>query len=138
MHLPTSSFVRLLGKFGLLMGACFILYVCAFPNQTVAQIQSGVLDTQVNAAGSATGLDGSTDIRIMIATIVQVSLGLLGTIFLVLIVMASYWFIIARGREDYVQKAKITMVRGTVGMIIILISYSITTFLKNTIEYVAR
>lgn len=137
MQLQISSYKHLLGKYILpllyIVGLIFLVH----PSVLHAQIQPGVFDSQTQATGDATGLDGTTDIRIILMTLVQYALGMLGTIFLVLIVFAGYWYIIARGREDYVTKAKITLVRGVVGMIIVLLSYAITTFVKNTIAYVS-
>lgn len=119
------------------IGVCVLATFFLFPDLASAQIEAGVLNVQVDAAGGETGLDGETDIRVFAATLVQYFLGVLGTVFLVLIVFASYWLIIARGREDYIDKAKKTLIRAVVGMTLVLMSYGVATFIKQTVIHIS-
>jgi len=107
---------------------CFIAFV---PELTHA-IQSGVASPQLDAAGGSAGIT-NTDPRIFIASMIQIALGVLGTVFAGLMVLAGYWFLIARGREDYIDNAKKTMLRAVTGLLIVLLSYGITSLvLGNT------
>lgn len=75
----------------------------------------------------------SQDPRRLIFSIIQIALGLIGSIFLVLLIMAGYWLAIARGREDYIEKAQKTAWRAIVGIVIVLMSYSFTVFISGAL-----
>jgi hypothetical protein len=103
---------------------------------SVLALQTGVATGQLDAAGGATGLNSTAtqDPRIFVATLVQYLLGILGTLFTALILLGGYYYFIARGREDYIQKAKSTMLRAVVGLVIIMISYTVTVFVKGLVS----
>jgi len=68
----------------------------------------------------------------MIATIIKAGLGLLGIIFIVLLVLAGFNWMTAAGDEEKVTKAKNTITRAVIGLIIIIAAYAITVFVfKN-------
>jgi len=108
---------------------CFIMFLPAFTHA----IQSGVASPQLNAAGNNTGLTGG-DPRIFIATMIQMGLGVLGTVFAGLMVLGGYWFLTANGRDDYIEKARKTMIRATIGLVIIMLAYSITTLVNTGVS----
>lgn len=78
--------------------------------------------------GAFTGLSADKDVREVIATVIKVSLGFLGTIALVLIVYAGFLWMTAAGKEDQVTTAKNIMYYAVIGLAIILAAFSITTF----------
>jgi Zn-dependent protease with chaperone function len=59
------------------------------------------------------------------------ALGILGTIFFVLIVYAGFLWMTAAGEEDKTGKAKKLIFSGVVGLLIILSAYAITDFVIN-------
>ena len=68
----------------------------------------------------------------MIATVIKAVLGLLGIIFIVLLVLAGFNWMTAAGDEEKVTKAKNTITRAVIGLIIIIAAYAITVFVfKN-------
>lgn len=68
----------------------------------------------------------------VMAVAIQAFLGLLGIIFLILIIYAGYNWMIAQGEEEKVNKAKDTIQRAVIGLIIIISAYAITYFVfKN-------
>jgi len=71
---------------------------------------------------------GVTGISTIVGTVIQALLGLLGVIFLVLILYAGYNWMIARGEEEKVEKAKDTLTRATIGLIITVGAYAISYF----------
>jgi hypothetical protein len=85
------------------------------------------INTNLEPIGSITGL-GSGDIRTIVARIIYVALGLLGTIFLVLIIYAGFLWMTSGGDEEKVNRAKNLIKNGVIGLIIILCSYAITYF----------
>ncbi|MFA5211602.1 MAG: hypothetical protein WC414_03870 [Patescibacteria group bacterium] len=75
---------------------------------------------------------GRTDPRVMASRIINISLSLLGTIFVVLTVYAGFLWMTAGGNDDQVGKAKNILYASIIGLLIILSAYSISNFvLKN-------
>ncbi len=64
----------------------------------------------------------------IIGTVIGVALGLIGIIFLVLMIFAGYNWMTAQGDEDKVSKAKDTITRSIIGLIIVVGSYAIWRF----------
>jgi len=96
--------------------------------------QTGPLNELQNVAEEG-GYDASTDESTMagiIAVVVKAFLGLLGVIFLILMIYAGYIWMTAGGEEEKVTKAKDTIRRAIIGLIIVVAAYSITYFVfKN-------
>lgn len=78
--------------------------------------------------GAATGL-GDQDIRVVIAQIIRVGLGILGTLALVIFIYAGVLYMTSKGEADVIEKAKKMMVQALIGLLIILSSYSIVLFI---------
>lgn len=77
--------------------------------------------------GSATGLTYA-DPRAVAAAIIRASLSVLGTVALVIIIIAGYTWMTAGGNEEKVGEAKKWLSAGIIGLIIILSAYAITSF----------
>lgn len=116
--------------------ASFLLIVLFLPEESALALQGGIATPQLDAAGQSTGLS-SGDPRVFVATMIQGALGILGTIFAGLLILAGYWFLIARGREEYIENAKTTMLRAVIGLIIVLLSYSVTTLIKTALTTIS-
>lgn len=98
---------------------------------------SDTVSTQIKASGKTAGLtkNGETiDPRLAAASIIQMVLQLLGMIFVSLVVLAGFWLITAKGDEGKIEKAHNTIQAAIVGLIIILMSYSITRFVGNQVR----
>ncbi len=77
-----------------------------------------------------TGL-GTTDIRIVIAKIIRYLLGFLGIIALLLIMYAGWLWMSSGGNEEKIARAKKTLINAAIGLIIIVTSFGIVTFILN-------
>lgn len=77
--------------------------------------------------GAASGL-GSTDIRITVARVINIVLGLLGIIALGLILYAGFTWMTSGGNEEKLTTAKKTLWASVIGLIIILSSFAISNF----------
>jgi hypothetical protein len=82
--------------------------------------------------GAATGLS-NTDPRIIAARIIQIFLGLLGTIALGLIIYAGFLWMTAAGNEEKIDQAKKILVSAVIGLAIILSAFGIATFILNSL-----
>lgn len=79
---------------------------------------------------TATGLV-TTDIRVVIANIIRVFLGLLGVIALILVLYGGFVWMTAAGNEEKIATAKKLLMNAAIGLAIILSAYSITVFIMS-------
>lgn len=102
---------------------------------TVPMTQAAILDSDLveqiewssdNTANSFDSNTNSSSMAQIIADVIAVFLGLLGIIFVILIIVAGYNWMTAAGNEDKVEKAQHLISRATIGLIIILAAYAIT------------
>src|SRR3989339_1570232 len=81
---------------------------------------------------AATGL-GNTDPRIIIANIIRIALGFLGIIAVLIIIYGGWLWMTAAGEASPVDKAKKTLVSAVIGLIIILMSFALASFILNNL-----
>lgn len=74
-----------------------------------------------------TGLT-ATDPRLVVGRIINVALGLLGTIAVALIIFAGFRWMTAGGNEDGVKQAQQILFAAVIGLVIILSAYAISNF----------
>ncbi|MFZ2681886.1 MAG: hypothetical protein WAZ14_02230 [Patescibacteria group bacterium] len=84
----------------------------------------------VTAANS--GL-GSNDLVTIIGTVIKVFLGVLGIIFLILVLYSGFLWMTAGGDDKQVERAKKILINGVVGLVIMMFSYAITSFVINAL-----
>lgn len=70
----------------------------------------------------------AADPRIIASRIINVVLGVLGTIATILIFYAGFLWMTAAGDDDQIGKSKSIMTAAIIGLVVILASYSISTF----------
>ncbi len=83
-----------------------------------------------NGQGPATA---GAQLPILIGRIIRTLLGLLGIIFLVLMVYAGFLWMTARGESDPIDKAKEIIKQAIIGIIIIFLAYALTGFIINAV-----
>ena len=71
----------------------------------------------------------------VVAVVIQGALGLLGIIFLIIMVFAGYRWMTASGNEESVKTSKQMITRAIIGLIIILMAYAITYFIFNQLPF---
>ncbi len=112
-------------------GICFL----AFP--AWAQSSFGeLLETIGDSSGYMETPDKDSFI-VAIARIINVFLGILGVIFVVLIIYGGFMWMTAAGNNDKVEKAKKIISRSVIGVLIILTSYLVTWFVMSRLVEVA-
>ncbi len=89
---------------------------------------SSGINNQTNALNSSAGFDASTGVDDIVAMIINVALGLLGLIFLVLLVLGGYQWMTAGGNEKEVEGAQARIKTAIIGLVIVLTAYAITAF----------
>src|SRR3989339_2157923 len=99
----------------------FPVFVFAQPDYT------GELDAAGTAVyGSSNSMQGN--VYYIVGSIISVLISLIGVIFLILLIYAGFLWMTAGGNEKQVEKAKDMMLRAVVGLVILLASYSLSTF----------
>ena len=78
-------------------------------------------------------LDSNEPVAI-VAVLIQAVLLLLGTIALVLIIYGGFMWMTARGNEEQVTSARTLLTSAVIGLIIIIGSYSIGSYLFSVIN----
>ena len=86
------------------------------------------VDVVDNNLGGTLGESGS-DPRVLIARIIQIALSFLGLIALVLILYAGFLWMSSSGNEDKIDKAKSILKNALIGLVIILSSWAIVTYI---------
>jgi hypothetical protein len=86
-------------------------------------------------AGYDEGSSGST-LPAAVAMLINVFIGLLGTIFVVLIIVSGWNWFTAQGDAKKIETAKARMLNAVIGLIIIVSAYAITVFVFRTTDEV--
>ena len=109
---------------GLLLGL-FIL-----PKQSSA-IAIGLknVNESIDATAQGAGVKGEIDLFQYVAGLISILLGILGLIFVILLVFSGFQWMTAMGNEEKITKAKKMIINSTIGLIIIFISYSLAYFI---------
>lgn len=93
------------------------------------------LEKLKNIGGQAYGL-GETAPESPAATagrVINAALGVVGIVFLILMLYGGYLWMTARGKEERLTKAKDTIEASIIGLIIVLAAYGITYFVVDRI-----
>ena len=92
------------------------------------------LDKLKEVGGTEGPYDAGTDattISKFAGTAVKAFLSLLGVIFISLMVYAGHLWMTASGHEEQLTKAKVTLWRAIIGLIIVIGSYAIWAFMEG-------
>ena len=105
-----------------------------------AQLLNSTSNTvkELNAkTNEATGNAGMSNVPlgVIAATIIQAFLGLLGIIFLILIIISGFKWMTAAGNEEQIKKSQATIKNSIIGIIIILTAYAITYYVFNSLYF---
>ncbi len=97
----------------------------------------GELEKQMDASGNKGFGTKPTDkgLADVVARVIKVFLGMLGIIFIALLVYAGYMWLTAQGDEEKVKKAKETIQRAVIGLVIVTAAYAITYFVFANLPY---
>lgn len=98
-------------------------------------------DTQTNveaqadrSAGSGYETNKVSNIYGLVQTVINAFLSLIGVLFLIYMLYAGYNWMTAQGDEEKVTKAKDTIQRAVIGVIIVVAAYAISVFVIDRLE----
>lgn len=111
------------------------LMVFSATQPPAGQYQGSDMERQLNAFGGDKGanLGVPQDPRIIVARIIKISLSVIGTIAVILAVYAGFLIMTSSGNEEKMAEGKKIIMYCTVGVAIILGSYSIVFFIYTGI-----
>jgi len=81
---------------------------------------------------NGTGL-GNTDPRTIAGNIIKIALGFLGVLAVIIILIGGFKWMTAAGNEEQIEDAKKVLMAGIIGLVIILASWGIATFVINNL-----
>lgn len=97
-------------------------------------VKGGMAEKIANKAAYDTEAVTEKTFFTYIGTVIKVVLSLVGTIFLILTVMAGIKWMTARGDETKAEEAMKTVRFATIGLLIVLSAYTITYFVSKKLE----
>jgi hypothetical protein len=121
----------------ILSSICFTLILAFFPLKSQAQGCDGTVNEGdilgLDCAGTKySGLSGE-DPRIITVRIINFALSLLGIVAIIIILYAGFTWMTAGGNEEKVGSAKKILGAAVMGLIIIMASYAIMSFVLRSL-----
>ena len=117
-----KSFSKMTALFGVLL---FFVFGLFFASHVVLAADPAVALQTVGTAGDLS----QKSLPLLIASIIRVVLGVLGIVTVILIIYAGFMYMSAKGDPAKVDKAKKIITQTVIGLIIIMSSYSIASFI---------
>ena len=103
-----------------------VLFLLAGP--VMAQVDFGLADANP-------GL-GTTDLKTIIVNIIKVALGFLGLLAVIFILYGGFVWMTAGGNQDKIVKARKILINAAIGLLIILSSYALASYIFKQIGWV--
>jgi energy-coupling factor transporter transmembrane protein EcfT len=135
-----TRFSKFLASLGLIM-------LLACPNLGLAQVddsapatdsQTGIFGASMPGLQIVGGTFGTTegqapkDIRVITVGVIQILLGLIGVLFVVLILVAGFRWMFAQGNATKITEARNIIIQAAIGLVIILAAFGITIFILRS------
>lgn len=111
-----------------LLSFAILFFVFLFATQALAA--TSTVNFGLKPVQEGLGLAG-TDIRLIVARIIRIFLGLLGVIAIGIVIWGGVVYMTAAGNEEKVNQGKKILTNGLIGLAIILSAFSIASFIIN-------
>jgi hypothetical protein len=122
-----STLVKKVAASGITIGASAII-----GSQAMADTLSDF--SGLSATGGAAGLgNSSTDLPVIIGRIIGAALGLLGAVFVILVIYSGFTWMTAQGSEEKIKQAKKILSGAVIGIVLTFSAYAITTFITGSL-----
>lgn len=100
--------------------------------------KTGILPSLYDGIGCAT-VDGTQtptissmqDILLVVANVVRILIAVAGSLAIIMILVASAYYIISAGDPGRAKKAKDIIISTVIGLVLIIASYAIVTFISG-------
>lgn len=113
--------------------ACLFILLSAIPSQAALlnNVKSDEMKDNVNTLAAQTEYNTTTTVESTIGSVIRLAMSLLGSIFIILIIIAGINWMRAGGNEDVVKKSKSTITNLIIGLIIVIAAYALSSFISN-------
>ncbi|HOZ53205.1 MAG TPA: pilin [bacterium] len=124
-------------KFNKIIISAFLSLILFFPTLSMAQTN----DTEVPTPAPASQMDlfqqnagfSSAPAENIVANIISMVLGLLGILFVVLMIFSGYQWMMAGGNEETVKTAQKRIKNAVIGLVIVVMAYAVTAFVFKSL-----
>jgi len=89
------------------------------------------LETMASSSGYDASQASSSALEDRVGLIIQAALGLLGVLFIILIIYGGIIWMTAAGNEESVKKATSTIKHALIGLVVVLLAYIISIFIVS-------
>ncbi len=116
-----------------------VLFLASAPS-AIAANPSDVILGDITTIGGIAGfkpLNPQLGLPYQIGVLIRGVMGLLGVIFLVLVVYAGYKWMLAHGEPGEVKEAQKLLLHSIIGLVLTVSAYAISTFVINAIRAAA-
>ena len=114
-----------------LMFLIFLIGLFLVNFNVVLAFDSGLFDTANHAGITTANISTNTSLAAIIGKIIGAFLSFLGVIFLVLVVYGGFMWMTAGGNTDQVTKARQVIINSAIGFLIVMLAYTITSFVTT-------
>lgn len=119
----------------ILLAFGFLTLMVIFLTPTVSWSAFGLEETGVTSGDNALPtMSGSSDVKLLIGTIIKYLLGFLGIVFLILIIYGGFIWMMARGDEKEIKKAQDLIKAAVIGVVVMLCAYIIADFVLTDVS----
>ena len=81
------------------------------------------------------GFDTDSTVDSVTGTVIEVGFALVGFVFFILMVYGGYIWLTAYGAEDRITKAKSIIIKASIGLAVILVSYFVSSLLIDRLLF---
>jgi len=106
--------------------SCLFLSLLLAPVSVLAKKSFSDKFGQLDIAAKQTGVTQTDNISVPISYWILQALKTVGIVFFGLMIYAGFRWMLARGNEEYITKARRTMIAASIGLLIIVGSYALT------------
>ena len=94
--------------------------------------------TQINTIGNKSGIASGKTLPEIVGSLVNVALGFVGILLLVYLLYAGFLWMTAGGDEKQTEKATAYIKNAVIGLVIVISSYAISSFVLGSLVNVGR
>lgn len=114
---------------GILLSVVFTTFIAA---PVLAKKTLGDAAAGLNTVSQKTGIT-EKEVTNIVGNGIEAALGVVGLLFFILMVYAGITWMLARGSEEDVTKARNTIIAATIGLLITVSGYAITRFVTTAV-----
>lgn len=91
-------------------------------------------DSNLSTVAGKAGVSANESISVTLGNVIKGGLTAVGLLFFILIFYGGFSWMIARGNEEKITKARNTVVAALIGLLVVLASYALTILISGVLE----